>query len=59
MRERILLFCVASNTDWQRAGATGETVTAMVVKGLIMRDAVGHLTITERGRAVLRAMLPD
>jgi hypothetical protein len=23
--ERILLFCIASGTDWQRAGVTGET----------------------------------
>ena len=33
--ERILLFCVASKTEWERAGITGATVTAMVVKGLI------------------------
>ena len=24
VRERVLLFCVASGTDWQRAGVTGE-----------------------------------
>jgi hypothetical protein len=30
----------------------------MVVKGLVMRNAVGHLAITDRGRAVLRVMLP-
>jgi hypothetical protein len=28
-------------------------------KGLIDRDAAGALTLTDRGRAVLRAMLPD
>src|ERR1700730_4891140 len=33
--ERVLLFCVASGTDWQRAGITGETVTLLVVKGLV------------------------
>jgi hypothetical protein len=27
--ERILLFCVGSGTDWQRAGVTSETVTAL------------------------------
>ena len=58
MRERALLFCVASGTDWQRAGVTGETVTAMIVKGLVERDAGGHLALTERGRATLRALLP-
>jgi hypothetical protein len=29
VRERVLLFCVASGTDWQKAGITGETVTVM------------------------------
>jgi hypothetical protein len=31
----------------------------MVVKGLIERDAVCDLALSDRGRAVLRAMLPD
>jgi hypothetical protein len=29
------------------------------VKGLIERDAGGLLSLTDRGRAVLRTMLPD
>jgi hypothetical protein len=33
VRERILLFCVGSGTDWQRAGVTGETVTALMARG--------------------------
>jgi hypothetical protein len=57
--ERVLLFCVASYTDWQKAGITGATITAMVVKGLLERDAVGTLTLTDRGRAVLQAMLSE
>ena len=57
--ERILLFCVASATDWQRTGIPGEIVTTMVVKGLITRDAAGRLTLTNHGRAVLRTLLPD
>jgi hypothetical protein len=57
--ERLLLFCIASGTDWTKAGTTGETVTAVVVKGLIDRDAAGTLALTDRGRVVLRAMLPD
>jgi hypothetical protein len=59
VRERVLLFCAASGTDWLHAGVTGETVTAVVVKGLVERDAAGALALTDRGRAVLRAMLPD
>jgi hypothetical protein len=31
----------------------------MVVKGLIDCDADGALALTDRGRVVLRAMLPD
>jgi len=29
VRERVLLFCVGSDTDWQRAGVTSEIVTAL------------------------------
>jgi hypothetical protein len=54
VRERMLLFCVGSGTDWQRAGVTGETITALVVRGL----GRGHLTLTDDGRAALRALLP-
>jgi hypothetical protein len=36
--ERVLLFCVASGTEWTRAGLTGATATAMKVKGLIERS---------------------
>lgn len=53
------MFCAASGTDWQHAGLTGEAVTALVVKGLIMRDAAGALALTDRGRAVFRALVPD
>jgi hypothetical protein len=57
--ERILLFCIASHTEWQRAGITGATATAMVVRGLIVRDAAGELTLTKQGRAVLAALLGE
>jgi hypothetical protein len=55
----MLLFCVASGTDWQRAGITGETVTALVVKGLIERNSGGRLSLTEGGRETLRTLLPQ
>src|SRR6516164_2398977 len=57
--ERMLLFCVASNTDWKHPAIPGEIVPTMVVKGLIDRNAGGALALTDRGRAVLRAMLPE
>jgi hypothetical protein len=55
--ERVLLFCVASGTEWTRAGVTGATATAMMVKGLIERSSADDLTITKDGRAVLDALL--
>jgi hypothetical protein len=57
--ERILLFCIASGTDWQKAGVTGETVTVMVVKGLVERDAAGRLSLAGEGRAALQALVKD
>jgi hypothetical protein len=58
-RERLVLFCAASGTDWQHAGIPGETVTTMMVKGFINRDPAGEITLTDRGRAVLRALLGE
>jgi hypothetical protein len=55
--ERILLFCVASRTEWDRAGVTGATVTVLVVRGLIERDVGGRFVLTKQGRAVLDAMV--
>jgi hypothetical protein len=40
-------------------GDSGEIMTGTVIKGLIERDTGGHLALTDRGQAVLRAMLPD
>jgi hypothetical protein len=57
--ERILLFCVASGTEWAQAGVTGRTETAMVVRGLVDRDGAGRLVLTPDGRAVLDALLGD
>jgi hypothetical protein len=56
---RLLLFCVASRTGWERAGITRATITTLVVRGLIERDAAGGLTMTKQGRAVLAALLTD
>ena len=45
--ERVLLFCVASGTDWERAGITGTMVTATVIKGLIAREPTGGLYLAK------------
>jgi hypothetical protein len=55
--ERVLLFCVASGTEWAQAGVTSATGSAMLVRGLINRDAAGRLVLTPDGRAVLNAPL--
>jgi len=57
--ERVFLFCVGSDTDWQRAGVVGDNVEAAIVKGLVNRDVDGTLTLTTRGQAVLLALLRD
>ena len=57
--QRILLFCIASGTEWAEAGVTGATVTATVVRGLVDRDAAARLVLTTDGRVVLNALLGD
>jgi len=57
--ERILRLCLASGTEWQKAGVTGETVTAMVVKGMVDRSADGHLALTKQARGALIALLRE
>jgi hypothetical protein len=55
--ERLLLFCVASNTEWQKAGIPGTTITIMIAKGLIDRDPASELCLTKDGRAVFKALV--
>ena len=57
--ERVLLFCLASGTAWQKAGVTEKTAMAMVVKGMVDRDAVGHLSLTKKGRDTLLALIGE
>ena len=56
--ERVLLFCLASRTDWTRAGVTHAAVRHMVVRNLVERGpASNRYVLTEQGRAVLDALL--
>ena len=55
--ERILLFCLASGTDWQAASIMRVTAQHLMVRGLIERHAATRFVLTEQGRAVLAAML--
>jgi hypothetical protein len=55
--ERILLFCLASDTDWRKAGVTHTTAQHML-RGLTGRDGGGtRYVLTDHGRAVLEALL--
>jgi hypothetical protein len=56
--ERILLFCLASDTDWRSAGVTHTTAQHLLVRGLIGRDRTGtRYVLSAQGRAVLAAFL--
>ena len=57
--ERVLLFCVASGTDWERAGITGTMVTATVIRGLVAREPTGGLYLTKEGRAALHTLVGE
>jgi hypothetical protein len=54
--ERVLLFCVASQTDPTEAGASSST-QVMIVKNLLKREQGGHLAITDFGRRVLESLI--
>jgi hypothetical protein len=55
--ERLLLLCLASHTDWRRAGVPPATVQIMLVKNLVARGHAGTLTLTHKGRAILGVLL--
>jgi len=56
--ERLLLFCLASDTDWAKAGVTHATAQHMLVRNLVERDqGATRFLLTEQGRSVLAAML--
>jgi hypothetical protein len=55
--ERVLLFCIGSDTDWQKAGVTHATAQQMMIRGLIKRQAAHRYTLTDQGRAVLEALM--
>src|SRR6266571_3477610 len=56
--ERVLLFCLASGTDWVRAGVNPSVAQHMLVRDLVARDQTGNrFVLTALGRAVLAALL--
>jgi hypothetical protein len=57
--ERVLLFCIASGTDWGNVGVPAKAVTMTMLKGLVERPSTGHLSLTKQGRDVLAALLKE
>jgi hypothetical protein len=55
--ERVLLFCLASGTDWVKAGVTHSTAQHLIVRNLVGRDHATQLALTDQGRAVLDALI--
>jgi hypothetical protein len=54
--ERVLLFCVASDTDPIKAGVNS-AIQVLILKNLLERDQEGHLAITDFGRRVLKSLI--
>jgi hypothetical protein len=55
--ERLLLFCIATDSDWAGAGITNATVRIMQVINLIEREpGATRFTLTEQGHVVLAAL---
>jgi hypothetical protein len=55
--ERVLLFCLASGTDWLKVGVPTITVQHLLVRNLIERGDAAQLVLTEQGRAVLATLM--
>jgi hypothetical protein len=56
--ERVMLFCLASGTDWVRAGVRHATAQQVLLRGLIDRASTrARFKLTPLGRGVLAALL--
>jgi hypothetical protein len=54
--QRVLLFCVASDTDWRRFGIQKPTVQLTVLQRLL-EWRLENLALTDRGEAVLDELI--
>ena len=58
--QRLLLFCVASGSDYRKAGINGASVQLAIIRGLVERDdATARLVLTDHGRAVLTTLIAN
>jgi hypothetical protein len=57
--QRVLLSCVGSRTEWSNIRISAATIRNLLVRNLVERDAAGGLTLTDQGRAVLKALIGE
>jgi hypothetical protein len=58
VQERVLLFCVASRTDWSRAGVSAGAATQLLIRNLVARDpSPSRYKLTPWGRKVLATLV--
>ena len=56
-RERVILFCAATNIDYAAVGILASAMQVMEVRGLIERDHTSRYALTEAGKAVFRVLV--
>jgi hypothetical protein len=49
--ERVLLFCLASDTNWVKTGASHATAQHLLVGNLVERDHATDFALTDQGAA--------
>jgi hypothetical protein len=55
--ERVLLFCIGSDTEWRKVVAIG-AAQQMLIRGLIDREgSADRFALTDQGRAVLEVLM--
>jgi hypothetical protein len=57
VQERVLLFCLGSDTDWAKAGVPAIIAQHLLVRNLVERKDAAQLALTDQGRAVQAALV--
>jgi hypothetical protein len=53
----VLLFCLASDTNWVKAGVSHSTAQHLLVRNLVERNHATDFALTDQGLAVLDALI--
>jgi hypothetical protein len=59
VREKVALFCAGADVDHAAVGIPPQAMRALEIRGLIERDHAAGYVLSDKGRAVLRAMLGE